>query len=133
MINWENLSPNQKGIIAEGMAVNWLLLQKYEVFKNVCHFGKVDMIAIKDGVATFIDVGFCPQKKGSYQDPKKNKYNYNNSGLDIKYLYVTEDGNCYWRTDIIRLQKRICARCQREFEVREKASRKHCFKCVNGL
>jgi len=49
-------SPNRKGDLAEYYAVTWLWDNGYEVFKNCGCDGAVDLIAIKNGETTFIDV-----------------------------------------------------------------------------
>lgn len=120
--NWKDMTPNRKGTIAEAIAVPWLLLQGYEVYKNVSVWGKVDLIILKDGHATFVDVAFC-------QDGNDPKLSHSREGLDIDYLYVAEDGSCHWRHDVMKTEKRLCTGCKKEFEVKEKSSRKWCGKC----
>ena len=48
--------PNRKGDINEYKATVWLLEQGYEVYKNVGCTGEVDLVAIKDGEISRIDV-----------------------------------------------------------------------------
>ena len=47
---------SRKGDFAEFYAVTWLWDKGYEVFKNCGCSGPVDLIAIKNDEATFIDV-----------------------------------------------------------------------------
>jgi len=49
-------SSSRKGDFAEYYAVTWLWDQGYEVFKNAGCSGPIDMIAMKDGEVTLIDV-----------------------------------------------------------------------------
>ena len=48
--------PSRKGDFAEYYAVTWLWDNGYEVFKNSGRTGMIDLIAIKDGEITLIDV-----------------------------------------------------------------------------
>ena len=47
---------NRKGDFAEYYAVTWLWDNGYEVFRNSGSTGMIDLIAIKDGEITLIDV-----------------------------------------------------------------------------
>lgn len=47
---------NRKGDFAEYYAVTWLWDNGYEVFKNSGSTGMIDLIAIRDGEITLIDV-----------------------------------------------------------------------------
>lgn len=47
---------SRKGDLAEYYAVTWLWDNGYEVFKNTGCSGPVDLITIKNGEATFVDV-----------------------------------------------------------------------------
>jgi len=58
-------NPNRKGDFAEYYAVTWLWDNGYEVFKNTGCTGLVDMIAMKDGISTFIDVKTMTKDKGT--------------------------------------------------------------------
>ena len=46
----------RKGDIAEYYAITWLWDKGYEVFKNSGCSGPIDMVAIKDGETTLVDV-----------------------------------------------------------------------------
>ena len=49
-------SPCRKGDFAEYYAITWLWDNGYEVFPNAGGSGPIDMVAIKDGEVTLIDV-----------------------------------------------------------------------------
>ena len=49
-------SKSRKGDLAEYYAVTWLWDNGYEVFLNAGCSGPIDMIAIKEGAVTLIDV-----------------------------------------------------------------------------
>ena len=54
-----HIKPNddsRKGDLAEYYAVTWLWDNGYEVFRNTGCTGPIDMVAIKNGETTFIDV-----------------------------------------------------------------------------
>lgn len=116
---------NRKGTIAEAIAIAWLLAQEYDVYKNVSAWGKVDIIALKQGVAIFIDISVW----GGGNDPKLANSKSDNYGLPIKYLYVKHDGTCYWRDDIMLMRTSNCPICDAEYTVKLKSSRNKCYKC----
>ena len=49
-------SPQRKGDLAEHYAITWLWDNGYEVFPNAGSSGPIDMVAIKDGEVTLVDV-----------------------------------------------------------------------------
>tara|TARA_R110000822_G_scaffold10485_6_gene39671 strand:- start:1228 stop:1554 length:327 start_codon:yes stop_codon:yes gene_type:complete len=49
-------SSSRKGDFAEYYAITWLWDNGYEVFPNAGGSGPVDMVAIKDGEVTLVDV-----------------------------------------------------------------------------
>lgn len=51
-----NLNIKRKGDFAEYYAVTWLWDNGYEVFQNSGCTGPIDMIALKDGCTTLVDV-----------------------------------------------------------------------------
>ena len=67
-INLKNTEDRgRKGDFAEFYAVTWLWDNGYEVFKNCGSTGLVDMVAIKDGEITLIDVKtWCYNEKLGY-------------------------------------------------------------------
>ena len=62
---------NRKGDIAEYYAVTWLWDNGYEVFKNAGCSGPVDMVAIKDGEVTLIDVKSASIDKRRNPGPRR--------------------------------------------------------------
>ncbi len=65
-------SQSRKGDLAEYYAVTWLWDKGYEVFKNASRCGPVDMIAVKDGKSTLIDVK-TSDRSGKVQDKRTNE------------------------------------------------------------
>ena len=49
-------SKSRKGVLAVYYAVTWLWDNGYEVFPNAGSSGPIDMVAIKDGEVTLVDV-----------------------------------------------------------------------------
>ena len=49
-------SSSRKGDLAEHYAITWLWDNGYEVFPNAGSSGPIDMVAIKDGEVTLVDV-----------------------------------------------------------------------------
>jgi Holliday junction resolvase-like predicted endonuclease len=74
--------PSRKGDFAEYYAVTWLWDNGYEVFKNLGSTGMIDLIAIKDGEITLIDVKTDkvnkPHKEHSLLDPRTRKCRFVN-------------------------------------------------------
>ena len=59
-----------KGARSELLACAWLLAQGYDVFRNVSQHGRVDIVAIKSGVVTYLDVKTCtPRMKADGHGP----------------------------------------------------------------
>jgi Holliday junction resolvase-like predicted endonuclease len=59
----------RKGRVRELAAALWLLDQGYEVFDNMIPNGPIDLVALKDGAALFIDVKTAsrsPRVDGSF-------------------------------------------------------------------
>jgi Holliday junction resolvase len=50
------LHVKHRGASSELIATLWLLDQGYDVFRNISAHGKVDIVAIRDGEITLIDV-----------------------------------------------------------------------------
>lgn len=123
---WNGMSPNKKGSIAELLACNWLMLNGYDVYKNLSAWGATDIIALKGHEITLIDVAFCSSgldAKSACVRQRKTE------GKNIKFLYVMPDGSCKWRDDVFPLRKSICPCCGKEYEVKEKSSRNKCLNC----
>lgn len=50
------MEEKHRGAYSELKAAAWLLEQGFDVFRNVSPYGKVDLVAIKDGVIRCFDV-----------------------------------------------------------------------------
>ena len=61
---------NRKGDLAEYYAVTWLWDNGYEVFQNSGCTGPIDMIAMKDGDTTFVDVKTMSRDKKETSVPR---------------------------------------------------------------
>ena len=60
-------SPRRKGDFAEYYAITWLWDNGYEVFPNAGGSGPIDMVAVKDGEVTLIDVKTLRHNLHSHQ------------------------------------------------------------------
>jgi Holliday junction resolvase-like predicted endonuclease len=82
---------SRKGDLGEYYAVTWLWDNGYEVFKNTGCSGPIDLIAIKNGKTTFVDV---KSMSINYTKRKENKIVYANKRvrtkaqkkLDVRFL-----------------------------------------------
>lgn len=52
----------QSGARSEMIACHWLLTSGHEVFRNVSHWGDIDIVAFKAGVFTLFDVKTLPER-----------------------------------------------------------------------
>jgi hypothetical protein len=75
------------GAHSELTAAAWLLAQGYEVFRNVCAVGLVDIVAWKDGETLLLDV-----KAQSAPSPHVLTKAQRKAG--VKVLSVLPDGSC---------------------------------------
>jgi hypothetical protein len=85
------LGRKHKGAHSELVACAWLLSRGYEVFRNVSQHGKVDVIAIRDGVVMYIDVKTACTTKNGYANRTPPP-----CGSGLVYLLVKLDGSCEW-------------------------------------
>ena len=76
---------NRKGDFAEYYAVTWLWDNGYEVFQNAGCTGLVDMIAMKDGEPTFIDVKTMTKDKGTDYRGKSSRTDEQKK-LNVQFL-----------------------------------------------
>ena len=67
-----------RGAESELRACAWLLKQGYEVFRNVSSHGIIDIVAVKQGIATYIDVK-------STEHGNLNGTDEENEGIEILY------------------------------------------------
>lgn len=76
----------------------------YEVFRNVCDRGPVDLIAYKDGKTLYVDVKTVQVGTNRCGDIriKGCKLKPDQVKLGVRALYVTTDGACDWHVE--RLQ-----------------------------
>lgn len=88
-----------KGTISENTAINWLLNQDFEVFKNVSPYGAADLIA-KDKAGHLIQIDVKTQsysKTGHALKYKHNGQKVREKELKgVKILCVNYDGSCRW-------------------------------------
>lgn len=126
----KDFGTSKRGAISELVASNWLLMQGYEVFRNLTPSGKADIIAIKDGETLYIDVGTAQRKLNGYISDPKERFVGNKVGdFEIKFLYVVaEDNSCVWRDDVYDpgVVKK-CVWCKELFRTR-KHNKKTCTK-----
>lgn len=73
------MDDKHKGSYAELRAAAWLLDQGYDVFRNVSQHGKIDIVAIKDGVIRCFDV--------------KKSYRGGSPVSGVEYLSMNDDGS----------------------------------------
>ena len=79
-------SKSRKGDLAEYYAVTWLWDNGYEVFHNAGCTGLVDMIAIKDGNTTFIDVKTMQKDKQRPTYRGKHSRTKEQKELNVRFL-----------------------------------------------
>jgi Holliday junction resolvase len=86
----EGIAPRKhRGAQSELIACAWLLGRGFEVFRNVSPHGESDIITIKDGVVTRIDVksswhGYCARLS-----PEQIEQG-------VAPFYVFDSGSCYF-------------------------------------
>lgn len=127
--NWKSLNPNKRGDLAELIACQWLLMQGYEVFRNICCTGHADIIAHKkDENPIVIDVGVIGYINGCITDNKSINAQYRNKNVSV--LYVMPDGSCKWRHDIENFKdiEQLCTVCGIAFISKKSLNEKRCTK-----
>lgn len=125
------MDKKHKGAYGELIACAWLLRNGYEVFRNVSPHGYADIVAVKDGIATFIDVKTGRERKSDGKlltlDNTRQK---NIENVELKYLYVLNSGDCVLdpdpTTEVI-YSNRECQRCGVSFYPTT-TGRKYCSK-----
>ena len=87
-INLKNTEDRgRKGDFAEFYAVTWLWDKGYEVFKNCGSTGLIDLVAIKDGEITLIDVKtWCYNEKTKAVDISGSPRTEEQVQLGVKQL-----------------------------------------------
>lgn len=81
----------------------WLLEHGYEVFRNICNHGLVDVVASKDGEFFAFDVKSCSTSKLSYEQ----------IAAEIKAFYVSPSGECHIDWDPKPSGRRNCFHCKK--------------------
>lgn len=131
-------TPNRLGAFSELHACMWLLSKGYDVYRNVSHAGRADIIAVKEEEVIKIDVKTLKKNK-------KNNYNFHrtsyraNEEKNVKTLFVTEDGSCLFAEELDKQYEKslsigrtfFCVQCNKEV-VRRSIIQKYCSKyCKN--
>ena len=76
---------SRKGDLAEYYAVTWLWDNGYEVFQNSGCTGPIDMIAMKEGQTTFVDVKTMQKDEGTNYRGKMGRTEEQKE-LGVKFL-----------------------------------------------
>ena len=76
---------SRKGDLAEYYAITWLWDNGYEVFQNSGCTGRIDIIAMKDGQTTFVDVKTMQKDKYSKYRGKMGRTEEQKE-LGVKFL-----------------------------------------------
>lgn len=88
----ENVTGSRLGGYGELIAAAWLLKQGYEVFRNVCPVGPVDLVAMKDGKIELFDV------KSSYRNKFgqliHSKLSPEQKAMGVRCLCLLPDDSC---------------------------------------
>ena len=100
--NKKRSSPSEKGAWAELIASAWLLEKNYEVFRNVCGTGWVDLVAWKEGKVTLIDVKLVCVGEDGLLKGNSQPLTDNQISAEILPLFVTSDGVCDWSLTRLR-------------------------------
>lgn len=92
-----------RGGYAELVACAWLLEQGYEVFRNVCDRGEIDVIAIGHGKTFLVDVKSANvAQTGSLRfQASGGRLTEEQIARGIVALYVSPDGVCAWDLRIL--------------------------------
>jgi Holliday junction resolvase-like predicted endonuclease len=93
-------SPHHKGMVAELLAIAWLARRGYQVFRNVSRHGPADVIAIKDGKVTLIDVKAMSRPPGVNNCWVVATPSQEQVALGVVHLHAHEDGQCFWADEV---------------------------------
>jgi Holliday junction resolvase-like predicted endonuclease len=111
------IEKKHKGGRNELIACAWLLNQGYEVFRNVCDCGEIDVIGLKDGKITFFDVKSAQLRKDGTLSP--TRLSQDQVDRDVKALYITPQETCIidWAPIGLHASRAgfICEGCSSEF------------------
>jgi Holliday junction resolvase-like predicted endonuclease len=89
-------SPSNIGCQSEHLAIAWLLKGGYEVFKNVCAVGPVDIVAMdRNGAMAKIDVKTATSQDERAPHPRRS-VEPKQQALGVRVVLVYGDGSCKW-------------------------------------
>lgn len=125
---WKAMTPNKKGALAEIIACKWLLMEGYSVYKNISSWGVADVIVMLHNELIAVDIAVASQLNDSKKICAEQRIK---DGHNVKYLYVLSDGSCKWRDEMFKMAIKICVCCKREFNEKEKSTKKRCPLCKN--
>jgi len=118
---------SQKGAASELIACAWLLERGYQVFRNVCVTGIIDVVGIKDGKTFFFDVK-TRSTRPLPGDPGGLSAAQIRSGVLPLFVIGSE---CYIEGAPTKIRETIaCCECAKVFVAR-RLSQKYCSnKCA---
>lgn len=97
------------GSYAEMLAAAWLLERGYEVFRNVSDRGPIDLVVVKDGQTTFVDVKLVKpvmlvsrEKAGQARIRSEPQMKPLQKEMGVVPLFVGPDGFCSFDLDRVR-------------------------------
>lgn len=118
-----DLTPKKhSGTRNEMVACIWLLKQGYDVFQNISPHGDVDIIALKDGVPTFIDVKAANYTVQGARSLHANRLKESQVAASVVRLNVYFDGHCEFVQAVTigsLLEPRHCKQCGETFKPRD--------------
>lgn len=91
----KRINAGRIGDVGELTASAWLLREGYEVFRNVSSVGPIDIVVIKDGKITLVDVTTAQFLKGGQMILATHKER-NAKKIGAVVLYITREGSCVW-------------------------------------
>lgn len=95
------------GTVSEIKVSSWLLEQGYEVFRNFCHTGPVDLVALRGDEMHLIDVKTVSiaHYKGGSRSYIYTPRSPEQITLGVKLIYVRDDG-IFWDHDVVDPENR---------------------------
>lgn len=135
--SYHDMKQKFKGAHNELIACAWLLKNGYEVFRNVSPHGLIDILAIKEGSLTKIDV------KSSYVEENTGKirmqYASNEQAeIGVRVLgVIAGTDEVMWADEVInnnekKIERRLCMVCSSEYAAKS-ANQKFCSKACQGV
>lgn len=130
--------PSQTGAVAELIAAAWLIRQGFQVFRNLCPTGPIDIVAVDDaGSSHFFDV-----KAWDHDINDKTKWRAvspEQALLGVRLIKVNvKEGECAFQEETRtkgELTDASCAHCGNSFRYeRKNLERKFCHaKCAKSF